>query len=46
MVVCIFALANFMLRDDAILPVALEDLFPYDIPATDKPVYHEAIDSE
>ncbi|KAH8738309.1 hypothetical protein BGZ61DRAFT_583252 [Ilyonectria robusta] len=31
--------------DDAILPVALEDLFPYDIPATDKPVYHEAIDN-
>ncbi|KAJ4199396.1 hypothetical protein NW767_008204 [Fusarium falciforme] len=31
--------------DDPILPVALEDLFPYIIPEDSEPVYYESIDS-
>ena len=39
-------MANRVHRDDAILPVALEDLFPYVIPEDSEPIYYESIDSE
>lgn len=39
-------MANWTPRDEAILPVALEDLFPYIIPVDSEPVYYESIDSE
>lgn len=39
-------MANWNPRDDPILPVALEDLFPYIIPEDSEPVYYETIDSE